>query len=244
MPFTLKLMKSPYAGWAVNILTLVYIRRKISMGIFAMDGKFARVMNTLGSLFVLNILTLLCCIPVITAGAAMTALYTMTLRMVHREEGKIIREYFEAFRKNFRQATILWGIFGGLILFISFDIWLLQRISGGFGQAYRILLFLLILAFAMELIHIFAVLARFDNTTKRTAYNALLFIAGHFPAAILMLALTISPLLLLSVSYRFIPVLFLLGLSGPAYLAGIYFQSIFRRYEGKGEPADDSSLQA
>ena len=59
----------------------------------------------------------------------------------------------------------------------------------------------------------------------------MLFCAGHFPQAILMLAVTISPLLLLSVSFRFISVVFLIGLSGPAYLAGIYFKSIFRPYE-------------
>ena len=63
----------------------------------------------------------------------------------------------------------------------------------------------------------------------RTIFLVLVLAFLYLP--ILMLAVTICPLLLLSVSFRFISVVFLIGLSGPAYLAGIYFKSIFRRYE-------------
>lgn len=201
------------------------------MGIFAPDGKLATVLNTIGYLIVLNLLTLLCCIPIVTIGAAMTALYAMTMRLARGEEGSIVKGYFSAFRSNFRQATILWLIFGGLMAFMAFDIRLLQQISGSFGMAYRIVLFIIILCFGMECIHIFALQARFENTPKNTAKNALLLCVGHFPQAVLMLAVTLCPLLLLTVSMRFISVVFLIGLAGPAYLAGIYFKSIFRRYE-------------
>jgi len=201
------------------------------MSIFAPDGKLATALNTIGSLIVLNLLTILCCLPVFTVGAAMTALYTMTMRIVRKEEGAIVKEYFAAFRDNFRQATISWLIFGSLMVFMAFDIFLLQRITGTFGMVYRILLFVIILGFAVECIHIFALQARFDNTPKNTAKNALLLCVGHFPQAVLMLAVTVSPLILLSVSLRFISVVFLIGLSGPAFLAGMYFVSIFRQYE-------------
>ena len=195
------------------------------MGIFSPDGALARLLNTLGNLIVLNILTIICCVPVFTAGAAMTALYTMVMRMVRKEDGKIISEYFKAFKVNFKQATILWLIFGGLIAFMTFDIWLLRSITGTFGMAYRVILFVIVLVFAMILIHIFAVQARFDNTMKNTAKNALLFCVGKLPQAVLMLAV------LLTISYRFVSVDFLIGLSGPAYLAAIYFADLFKNYE-------------
>ena len=161
------------------------------MGIFSPDGALARLLNTLGNLIVLNILTIICCVPVFTAGAAMTALYTMVMRMVRKEDGKIISEYFKAFKVNFKQATILWLIFGGLIAFMTFDIWLLRSITGTFGMAYRVILFVIVLVFAMILI----------------------------------------PAVLLTISYRFVSVDFLIGLSGPAYLAAIYFADLFKNYE-------------
>ena len=205
------------------------------MGIFAADGNLARFLNTLGNLIVLNILTMLLMLPVITAGAAMTALYTMTMRMARNEEGDIIKGYFKAFADNFKQATVIWMIGGGLILFLLFDIWILKSVEGNFGLAYRLLLFMIVLLFCMELIHIFAVLARFDNTIKNTAKNALLFCVGHFPQAILMLVVTLIPLILLTASWRFVSVDFLIGISGPAYLAGWYFKFIFKDYEKQEE---------
>ena len=161
----------------------------------------------------------------------MTALYTMVMRIVRKEEGKIISEYLKAFKDNFKQATILWLIFSGLIAFMTFDIWILRSLTGTFGMVYRVILFVIILVFVMVLIHIFAVLARFDNTIKNTAKNALLFCVGKLPQAVLMLVLTLIPAILLTVSYRFVSVDFLIGLSGPAYLAAIYFADLFKNYE-------------
>ena len=115
------------------------------MSIFAPDGKLARCLNCIGNLMILNILTLICCIPLVTAGAAMTALYTMTMRMARNEEGSIVREYFQAFKENFKQATILWMIFGSLMVFLAFDIYILRSITGTFGLVYRILLFVILL---------------------------------------------------------------------------------------------------
>ena len=203
------------------------------MGIFSPDGKLAVVLNRIGSLIVLNLLTILCSLPLFTIGAAMTALYTMTMRIARGEEGAVLKGYFRAFKENFKQATILWLIFGSLMVFLAFDIYILREIPGNFGLAYRILLFVLILSFAMECIHIFALQARFENTARNTAKNALLLCVGHFPQALLMLGVTISPLLLLSVTLRAVSVVFLVGISGPAYLGGYYFAAILRPYEEK-----------
>lgn len=201
------------------------------MTVFAADGKLAGFLNRIGYLIVLNLLTIICCIPIFTAGAAMTALYSVTLRLVRKEDEKIVVGYFKAFRDNFRQATLIWISGEALALFMLFDVYLLQSVAGIFGQVYRIFLFMLVLFLAMVLLHAFAVLARFNNTIKNTVKNALLFCMGHIGTAILMLGAMLIPLILLTVSYRFLSVDILLGISGPAYLTGIYFTSLFKRYE-------------
>ena len=162
----------------------------------------------------------------------MTALYTMTMRIARGEEGNVAKEYFLAFHDNFRQATLLWSAFGSVMLFLDFDISLLRSVPDAFGFAYRVILFMFLLFLISECIHVFAFQARFESTAKGTARNALLFMSGHLPQSALMLAVTASPLLLQSASFHFISVLFLLGLSGPACLAGLYFRSSFRPYEG------------
>ena len=76
--------------------------------IFDMDSPVMRVLNRVGDLLILNVLMIVCCIPVITAGAAFTAMHYVLLKIVRGEEGYLIRGFFKSFRSNFRQATLIW----------------------------------------------------------------------------------------------------------------------------------------
>ena len=53
---------------------------------FSMDNKFFTFMNKVADLCILNIICLVCCIPIVTAGASITAMYYVTLKMVRNEE--------------------------------------------------------------------------------------------------------------------------------------------------------------
>ena len=76
--------------------------------IFNLDSPIMSFLSRVGDLVWLNLLTLLCCIPVVTAGAAFTALHYVSIKMVRNEEGYLTRNYFKSFRQNFIQATLLW----------------------------------------------------------------------------------------------------------------------------------------
>ncbi len=73
--------------------------------IFNMDNKFFTFMGKAADLILLNIIFLICCLPVVTIGASVTAMYYVTLKMVRNEESYISRSFFQSFRQNFRQAT-------------------------------------------------------------------------------------------------------------------------------------------
>lgn len=201
------------------------------MSIFATDSKLTVVLNTLGNLMVLNILAIVCMIPVVTAGASLTALYTMTMRMVRKEEGSLIRGFLSAFRDNLKKSTVIWLVGGVLLLFMAFDIWILRSVTGTFGLVYRVLLFVLMLFIGMILMHAFALTARFENTVKNTVKNAVVIVASHLFQSALMLVIFLLPMLLLTVSLRFVSVDILIGLSGPAWLASLYFCPMFQTFE-------------
>ena len=61
---------------------------------FSMDNKFFTFMNKVADLCILNIICLVCCIPIVTAGASITAMYYVTLKMVRNEEAYIVSELF------------------------------------------------------------------------------------------------------------------------------------------------------
>ena len=77
---------------------------------FNIDSPIMVGLNKLADLIWLNILTFICCIPIITVGASITALNYVALKMVRNEEGYVTRSFFKSFKQNFKQATIIWLI--------------------------------------------------------------------------------------------------------------------------------------
>ena len=92
--------------------------------IFDMNNKFFSFMSKVADLCILNIICVVCCIPVITAGASITAMYYVTLKMVRNEEAYIVRSFFKSFKQNFKQATIinLIMLLIGLILYVDLNV--------------------------------------------------------------------------------------------------------------------------
>ena len=76
--------------------------------LFDQNNMFFAIMGVLFDLIILNVLTLLCCIPIVTAGAAFTAMHSVLWRMVRHEETYVARQFFESFKRNFRQSLLPW----------------------------------------------------------------------------------------------------------------------------------------
>ena len=164
---------------------------------FNMDNKFFVFMGRVADLLLLNFLCILCCIPVVTAGASITALYYVTLKMARDEESYIARSFFHSFKQNFKQATIINIIMllTAAVLFIDLRI---ARV--GSGAMYKGLFSLFIafaLIYAMILLYIYPILSKFFNSVKNTFVNAFLMSVRHLPLTLLMLVISASPLLLM-----------------------------------------------
>lgn len=74
------------------------------------DNPVFAFMGRLGDLVVLNILWLLCCIPVITAGAATVGLFTVVNKLAAGDEFSLWKDFFKALKRDFKQATVLWFV--------------------------------------------------------------------------------------------------------------------------------------
>ena len=75
---------------------------------FDLDNPFIQFLNRLTDVVILNVICLICCIPIVTIGTSITALHYVTMKMARNEEGYIVRDFFKSFRENFRQSAIIW----------------------------------------------------------------------------------------------------------------------------------------
>ena len=184
--------------------------------IFDMDSPVMRVLNRVGDLLILNVLMIVCCIPVITAGAAFTAMHYVLLKIVRGEEGYLIRGFFKSFRSNFRQATLIWLLMLLVVAVYVGDIWIFNYSGLVFPKPLIIAVAAVAFVLLMIAVYVFPLQARFENSVKNTLKNAMLLAFANLPRTILMMACYILPLVLGYFSTYALLFVIMLGISAPA----------------------------
>ncbi|MBR4993315.1 MAG: YesL family protein [Lachnospiraceae bacterium] len=207
------------------------------------DSPLMRFLSRMGDLMLLNILTAILCLPIITAGAAITALHYVSLKMVRGEEGYIFKDYMRSFKQNFKQATAIWAI--GLVIILIFvgDYYILlnaENVPQGLGM---IILAVSIIVFVVSR-YIFPVLSHFENTTLKTIKNGVFMSLMAVPKAFCMAILEITPIVLLYFTVRVMPLVLLFGISLPAYLGAMLYNTTFKKFEPEDEnkPTSDEEF--
>lgn len=201
--------------------------------VFDLENPFMRALTKLADLLWLNILTLICCIPIITVGAAMTSLHHTCLRMVRDEDGNITRGYFRFFKEQFKQATILWlGMLVVAALVVG-DFYIIALAGDGIPNFVRIILWMITGVLACGGVFIFPMQARFVNPIKDTLRNAFFGSLLQLPRTLLMLVITVLPLILFVLTDLAIPLNVLFGISVPVYLKAKVYDSFFQKIEDR-----------
>lgn len=208
---------------------------------FSYDGSVLSFLSRMTDLIWLNILFLICSIPIFTIGASVTALYYVTLKMAKNEESHITKLFFKSFVQNFKQATGIWLIFLVIASVLLTDFFVINRgvietNIGGKNVGNVILVISGVVAILMGFIYVyvFPLLAQFDNTVKNTIRNAFLISIKHLPYTIMFIAITVIPFVLLYfVNTALITFFIMFALA--AYINSIFFNKIFIQYMPKDE---------
>lgn len=197
--------------------------------IFNFEGPVFSFFEKLANLLWLDILWLVCSLPIVTIGASTTAMYYVTFKMIKDEETSIAKSFFKSFVQNFKQATIVWIVLllGAGVVFLDTQMYVQDGtvISKGIHIIICVLGFILLLSGT----YIFPLIAKFDNTTGNFVKNALILSIFNAPFTLIIIIMIIIPV---AVVY-FVPVLLPLSLffggSLVAYCSSFVFDKIFRR---------------
>ena len=165
-------------------------------------------------------------------GASTTAVYYVTLKLVRDEEGYTIKSFFDSFKTNFKQATLIWIILllVGIFLGVDLTVYLGASSVGAAGLVLMAAFFAVSVLFVFVNIYAFALLARFDNTVIGTLKNALILAIRHLPYSILM---TSSNVILTAVGFLLFPPILLMGMGLTAFVNSWFLVKVFDRYEVK-----------
>ncbi|MBE6981473.1 MAG: DUF624 domain-containing protein [Ruminococcaceae bacterium] len=207
--------------------------------LFSLDNPFWRSLNTVADMLILNLLYVACCLPVITVGAATSALYAVSMKLASKDEDiYVTRSFFRAFVSNFKQATLIWLIFLGIGAFLLYDLYLVNVLYN--LQWLEVVLLILCGYYLLCISYVFVLQSRYENTFGKTIRNSLLLaIANILPWSLLIGGINVLPLLVMWFQPGnmpvLIPVMLVGGYAASAYINSKIFNRVFARYHTKEE---------
>lgn len=199
--------------------------------LFSLDSPVMRVMNRVADIMLLNLLWIVFSVPVVTAGAATSAVYHVLFKMKTDEEGSVVKTFWQGFRGNFLPATKVFLILLLPMLLVLADGFMLVAGAFGNGVMNNVILALPVLVFSMVWTFVFPLVAKFENRAGDTVKNALLLCLAHLPKTLLMTALNLLPIVwmvaLPMLFFRCAVIFFLGGFVCIAYVNSHFLHKIF-----------------
>jgi uncharacterized membrane protein YesL len=157
--------------------------------IFNMDNGLFSAIGKIVDIILLSVVWLVLCIPIITIGPATTALYYVTVKVIRRERGYLMREFFRSFKENFKNGVISGVILTVIILVLTFNRSFALNLKGTTGfmllSAYNAMLFLIFCI----IVYIFPVLSRFRMSVKQLFKTSFFMSMKHLPTTLLLVVI-------------------------------------------------------
>lgn len=200
---------------------------------FEPDSPLMELVNKITDILILNLLTLLTCLPIVTIGASLSAMNDILYQMMENQEGKVARDYFLSFRRNFKKGTLLWLLMLVIFAILAADA---QMVIANAASAPGWMVGLLLgaaLVLILSAQYIFPLQAHFENTVRGTLKNSLIVMVMNLPRSLLMLLVNLTPLLAFAISYSATILLLFCGLTLPGYINCFLYRPIFRKIAGE-----------
>lgn len=205
---------------------------------FSLDSPFICFMENVADFFILNLLTVVCSIPLVTIGAALTAHHRVMQDKVLDWDQPIMKTYFRAFAENFVQATVFWLMTAVVIALFAVDIFVIHvYFDEGWAQmTYMLLAVLGFIAFGIAC-YAFPLIARYENTMKEHFRNSFILALGNLPRTLLLVLLAGIPVFVAVVSielfFNTVFIWLVFGISVILFLQTLVLKPIILRLEQK-----------
>lgn len=203
---------------------------------FDSETPLMRFLSALGDLIVINFLFLVCSIPIVTIGPALSAANKTMFRLQEHTCDNVPRTFFLSFREDFKSAILVWC--GALLCFLLLLLHFFLLFSSE-AEKNRLFLFvvwiLILLSFVATLSYLFPLISRYQNSLAQHLKNAAILTVSQFPHTLCLVMLNISPILL----FLFVPALFfylmpfwlLVGVSGLVWLNTLLLKPVFAQLD-------------
>ena len=203
-----------------------------------LESPLMQMLTRIGDLILLNVLFLICCIPVITAGASIAALHKKTQEIGYETDSRTVKGFFRAFRANFKQATAVWLVVCVVAASLICDYLLIITFFSGSEAVMCMVILLAVLGVLVVCVaaYMFPMLVRYENKLRNHLTNAVILAIIKLPRTLGMLALIAMPLIILTLDLNmFLQTLIFwifIGFAFTTYMQTNLLKAVFTELEG------------
>lgn len=202
------------------------------------DSWLIRFLTRVCDLLFLNIALVLSCCTVVLSGAAVTALYSITLKMMRGQDYNPVKGFFRALRENFLTSSFAAVLLLTDVTFLAVLRDALYAETLLMPPAVFVLLAVLAAFLTALLSYLFPLLARYENTFLNHLGNAVRLSLANLPVTVLITAVNLLPLLIGLLFPALLGVVFafwlLFGFAAGAWVNSFYLNRIFESREDGG----------
>lgn len=199
---------------------------------FDVNNPVMRFLSTSVDLAIVNLMTVLFAVPIITAGGSLASMNYVLLHLYRGEEGYLTAMFRKSFKENFRQGIPLGLSAAALCGITAADLYLLHSINSKLATALMIIISVVSVYILTTFVYVFALQARYENTVTGTIANAFRLSIAHLPRTLGMMITWIVWILTLWYLHNAAPLVFLLyGFTLPGYICVSLYEPVFRKME-------------
>lgn len=175
---------------------------------FSLNGSFLSFMEKLLWVFIINLIFIVCSLPVITIGAAAKGMYAVMFRLIEERKLDLMATYFSAFIKNLLTSIAL-TVTSIIVLVVSvFNILYFFWMDSTVGYVLMGISIVIFLCLLCIILCMMPILALNDGKYKETMVSTLDFVKTYPMAAASILLVTLG-FVLVSLLIMSIPILYI-----------------------------------
>lgn len=154
-----------------------------------LDSPILNVLSRAWDVLFTSVLFVLSCLPIVTIGAASTAMHTTIMAICNDSCSGVTAKYFGTFKTEFKQSTKIWLGYLVVLAVLVADIvaCIIYPKNDGFLSVIEGITVFSAIFFILMFTYTFAIIARYVVTWKQALRNALYLITKYPPTAILVL---------------------------------------------------------
>ena len=211
------------------------------MGIFQYDSSFMKIMDKISRIVMLNILFLFTCIPVITVGIGLEAMYYSIMKWKAEKDDRVFHNYIEGIKHGWLKATVGWILTVICALFLVVEFQIIGKMPSPVRYVFVCVAGFTTVCVAVTVLYYFAVTAWVKASVGKLI--TISFAGGmrcllHTFALVLLLLIEIFAV---SFSVKLIPIWVIFGFAAFGWLQGTIYLWVFEKigiYKPERKPTE------